>query len=73
MLARFLRFRRPRRRRPENPGRLPNAVSIEGRPEVVDRLDRSGAWEGDTLVSSGRRGGLASLVERKSGYYARVS
>ena len=64
----FLRFGRPRRRRSENPGRLPHAVSIEGRPTVVDRRARFGDWEGDTLVSSGRRGGLASLVERKSGY-----
>ena len=64
----FLRFGRPRRRRSENPGRLPHAVSIEGRPKVVDRRARFGDWEGDTLVSSGRRGGLASLVERKSGY-----
>jgi IS30 family transposase len=64
----FLRFGRPRRKRQENPGRLPHAVSIEGRPKVADRRTRFGAWEGDTLVSSGRRGGLASLVERKSGY-----
>ena len=47
---------------------MPNAVSIEGRPKRVDRRDRFGDWEGDTLVSRGRHGGLASLVERKSGY-----
>ena len=70
----FLRFGRPRRKRPGNAGRLPGAVSIEGRPKVVDRRERFGDWEGDTLVSRGRRGGLASLVERKSGfaYLARV-
>jgi IS30 family transposase len=64
----FLRLGRPRRKRPENPGRLPNSVSIEGRPKVVDRRERFGDWEGDTIVSSGHRGGLATLVERKSGY-----
>jgi IS30 family transposase len=47
---------------------LPGAASIEGRPKVVDDRARFGDREGDTLVSSGRRGGLASLVERKSGY-----
>jgi IS30 family transposase len=47
---------------------LPKAVSIEKRPKVVDRRARFGDGEGDTLVSSGRRGELASLVERKSGY-----
>lgn len=63
-----LRFGRPRRKRPENPGRLPGAVSIEGRPKVVDQRRRFGDWEGDTIVSRGRKGGLVSLVERKSGY-----
>jgi IS30 family transposase len=63
-----LRFGSPRRKRPENGGRLPHAVPIEGRPLVVDRRLRFGDWEGDTIVSRRRRGGLVSLVERKSGY-----
>jgi IS30 family transposase len=63
-----LRFGKPRRRRPKNDGRLPGAVSIEGRPRVVDLRRRFGDWEGDTIVGRGRRGGLASLVERKSGF-----
>lgn len=63
-----LRFGKPRRKRADNAGRLPGAVSIEGRPRVVDRRRRFGDWEGDTIVSQGRRGGLVSLVERKSGY-----
>jgi IS30 family transposase len=63
----FLRFGRPRRKRPEN-GRLPGAAPIDGRPRIVDLRRRFGDWEGDTIVSRGRRGGLLSLVERKSGY-----
>ena len=63
----FLRFGRPRRKRPES-GRLPGAVPIDGRPRVVDLRRRFGDWEGDTIVSRGRRGGLVSFVERKSGY-----
>jgi IS30 family transposase len=63
----FLRFGRPRRKRPES-GRLPGAVPIDGRPRIVDLRRRFGDWEGDTIVSRGRRGGLVSLVERKSGY-----
>jgi IS30 family transposase len=63
-----LRFGRPRRKRPENGGRLPHGVPIGGRPPVVNLRRRFGDWEGDTLVSRGRRGGLVSLVERKSGY-----
>jgi transposase, IS30 family len=63
----LLRFGHGRRRRPES-GRLPNAVSIEGRPRVVDTRRRFGDWEGDTIVGRGHHGGLVSLVERKSGY-----
>lgn len=63
-----LRFGKPRPKRPENEGRLPGAVSIAGRPRVVDLRRRFGDWEGDTIVGRDRRGGLVSLVERKSGY-----
>jgi IS30 family transposase len=63
----LLRFGQKRRKRPAA-GRLSGAVSIEGRPRVVDSRRRFGDWEGDTLISRGRRGGLVSLVERKSGY-----
>lgn len=63
-----LRFGKPRRKRAENAGRLRGAVSIQGRPQVVDLRRRFGDWEGDTIVGRDRRGGLVSLVERKSGY-----
>ena len=71
----YLRFGRPRRKRSKNAGRLPGARTLEGRPKIVDERRRFGDWEGDTLVSRGRRSGLASMVERKSGYtfLARVS
>jgi len=63
-------LRRLGRKRPawEKRGRLPTAVSIEGRPAVVDRRARFGDWEGDTIVGANRRGGAVTLVERKSGY-----
>jgi transposase, IS30 family len=64
----YLRFGRPRRKRGQNAGRLPGARTLEGRPKIVEERRRFGDWEGDTVVSCGRRGGLASLVERKSGY-----
>jgi IS30 family transposase len=57
-----------RRKRPENAGRLRRSVSIRGRPPVVDRRRRFGDWEGDTLVGARQRGGVVSLVERKSRY-----
>jgi len=49
-------------------GNLPNRVSIEERPEMVEQRERLGDWEVDTLVGKGHRGALVSLVERKSRY-----
>jgi transposase, IS30 family len=65
---RYLRSAGWKRPGHENRGRLPACTSIEGRPAVVDRRGRYGDWEGDTVVGAHRRGGLVSLVERKSGY-----
>lgn len=47
-------------------GKLPNRVSIEERPQVVERRERLGDWEIDTLVGKGHSGAMVSLVERKS-------
>ncbi|MCP4902229.1 MAG: IS30 family transposase [bacterium] len=57
-----------RRSSPEKRGRLVGCVSIEGRPKSVDSRRRFGDWEGDTVVSPGRRSGLVTMVDRKSGY-----
>lgn len=57
-----------RRCKKETRGRIPNCVSIEGRPKSVDAKRRYGDWEGDTVVSPGRRSGLVTMVERKSQY-----
>jgi IS30 family transposase len=69
--SRWRRYlRRLGRKRPEweKRGRLPTSTSIDGRPAVVDRRNRFGDWEGDTIVGANRRGGAVTLVERKSGY-----
>lgn len=63
----FLRRGR-RRSQPETRGRIPNCVRIEGRPKSVDAKRRYGDWEGDTVVSPGRRSGVVTMVERKSKY-----
>ena len=47
-------------------GQLPNRVSIEERPELVEQRERLGDWEADTLVGKAHQGALVSLVERKS-------
>jgi IS30 family transposase len=62
-------LRRGRRRsQPETRGRIANCMGIEGRPKSVDAKRRYGDWEGDTVVSPGRRSGLVTMVERKSQY-----
>lgn len=57
-----------RRSRPETRGQLKDCVSIQGRPKAVDSKRRYGDWEGDTVVSPGRRSGIVTMVERKSKY-----
>jgi IS30 family transposase len=49
-------------------GEIPNAVSIEKRPEEIDRRERLGDWEGDTIVGNKHKGAILTLVDRKSGY-----
>lgn len=63
-------LRRGGRRRPKNDrrGQLPQTVEISRRPAVVDRRERFGDWEGDTIVGARRRGAVVTHVERKSGY-----
>jgi IS30 family transposase len=63
-------LRRGGRKKPreDRRGRIAGQVSIEGRPSVVDRRERFGDWEGDTMVGQRHRGAVLTLVERKSGY-----
>lgn len=61
-----------RQRGPDSRGKVPRAVSIEGRPKIVDRRQRYGDWEGDTMVGKGRRSGLFTAVDRKSGFLQMV-
>lgn len=49
-------------------GKIKNRVSIDERPAVVDRGNRVGDWEGDTVIGKGRKGALLTLVERKTLY-----
>ena len=50
----------------DNRGKIPNRVSIEQRPAIVDARKRLGDWEGDTVAGKGRKQYLVTLTERKS-------
>ena len=61
-----------KRRRKSSQGKreiIPNRVGIEERPEVVDRRERLGDWELDTVIGKQGTGAIVSLVERKSRLY----
>src|SRR5215216_5652705 len=47
-------------------GQIPNRISIDKRPQIVARKGRFGDWEADTIVGARHKGGILSLVERKS-------
>ena len=47
-------------------GLIPNKIDISERPAIVARKTRLGDWEGDTVVGAGHKGGLLTLVERKT-------
>jgi IS30 family transposase len=49
-------------------GLIPGRISITERPAIVERRARFGVWEGDSVEGAKGKGGIASLVERKSRY-----
>ena len=65
-------LRRKQKRRKTKTGRkahrshIPDRVSIRKRDEVVNKRLEFGHWEGDTVESKGRRGGIHTEVERVS-------
>lgn len=70
-LHKHLRCQKKRRKRTgdyDRRGKIPNQVSIEDRPEIVEQRERIGDWEGDTIIGVGRQGAIVTLVERKSRY-----
>ncbi|WP_444944881.1 IS30 family transposase [Microbulbifer sp. ZKSA006] len=52
----------------ERRGKIKNRVDIDDRPVIVDRRNRIGDWEGDTIMGKGRQSALLTLVERKTLY-----
>ena len=45
-----------------------NKVSIELRPEIVDKKERIGDWEIDTIIGKEGKGAILTLTERKTGF-----
>lgn len=49
-------------------GQIPNRVSIEQRPAVINERGRIGDLEGDTVIGANHKGKLLTLVDRSSRY-----
>jgi len=68
-LYRHLRCQKQRKKRYgtyNRRGQIPNRVSIDQRPAIVESRCRLGDWEIDTIIGKGHRQALVSLTERKS-------
>lgn len=65
-----LRCQKPRRKRygsgQERRGTLKNRISIDERPAIVEKKERIGDWEGDTVIGKCQKGALLTLTERAS-------
>ena len=60
------RHRRCPRQDGRGRGQIPNQRRIDTRPEVVDKRERIGDWEGDLVSGAPGTGHLATMVERAS-------
>lgn len=65
---RFLKFKGKPKNGRKQTGRLPNATPIDDRPLIVERRGRIGDFEGDTVHGPAGRGGVVTLVDRKTRY-----
>jgi len=68
-LHRHLRSQKKQRKRYSGylrRGQIPNRISIDKRPQIVASKGRFGDWEADTIVGARHKGGILSVVERKS-------
>ena len=66
------RHTRQARLRKEKREELAAPRHISQRPASVEKRNRYGHWEGDTIHGAGKSGYIATFVERKSGYLMAV-
>ena len=69
-LFKHLRLRRKKRRKRlktnDRRGQIPNRISIDKRPDIVNNKERTGDWETDTIIGKNHKGALVTAVERKT-------
>ncbi|KAA6320922.1 hypothetical protein EZS27_029365 [termite gut metagenome] len=69
-LWKHTRHKLKHRKRPLNGKQISikNKLSIELRPAVVDKKERCGDWEIDTIIGKEGKGAILTLTERKTGF-----
>jgi IS30 family transposase len=69
-LYKYLRLGRKKRRKRikggDHRGQIPNRVSIDERPAIVNNKERIGDWELDTIIGKNHKGAIVTAVERKT-------
>lgn len=66
-LRRRKRYRKLTGQYQDKRGQIKNRVDISSRPEIVDRKERFGDWEIDTMIGANHKGALLTINERVSG------
>jgi IS30 family transposase len=69
-LYKHLRHRLKHRKRPVGGKKIviPDKVSIDLRPEVINQKERFGGWEIDTIVGPENKGAILTATERTTGF-----
>jgi IS30 family transposase len=71
-LYRYLRCQKKKRKRygsgQDRRGQIINRRSIRERPAHVEKREKIGHWEGDTIIGAKHKQAIVTIVERKSGY-----
>jgi IS30 family transposase len=59
---------KPRRRKgvKDRRGQIPDRISIDEHPKIVEEKTRAGDWEGDTIESAGKNACIATFADRKT-------
>lgn len=60
--------KRSKNKKDDKRGKIPNRKFLDERPEKANTRQEIGHWEGDLVISKGRKGGLLTLVDRHSRY-----
>jgi IS30 family transposase len=71
LLWKNLRCQKQRKKRygkAERRGTIPNRLSIDDRPAIVETRSRIGDWEADTVIGKNHRQAIVSIVDRKTGF-----